>query len=104
MAHTAETTPLHAYTELAGPFGAVVERLDPADWDQPSPCEGWSARDVLAHVVDTERDFLQGRGLDVGHRPDLGAPSAAWRTTRMPRRSAKAACRRSSHHRRPALR
>lgn len=79
MAHTAETTPLRAYTELAGPFGAVVDGLDPAGWDQPSPCEGWSARDVLAHVVDTERDFLQGRGLDVGDRPDLGAPATAWR-------------------------
>lgn len=80
MTHTAETTPLQAYTDLAGPFGAVVERLDPADWDRPSPCEGWSARDVLAHVVDTQRQFLQTHALDVGDRPDLDAPGPAWRT------------------------
>ena len=77
---TTEPTPLQAYTDLADPFGAVVERLDPADWERPSPCEGWSARDVLAHVVDTERQFLEGHALDVGDRPDLGTPGAAWRT------------------------
>jgi len=80
MTHTAETAPLQAYTELAEPFGAVVARLDPDDWDRPSPCEGWSARDVLAHVVDTQRQFLEARGLDVGHRPDLSAPGPGWRT------------------------
>ncbi len=78
MDHTTETTPLQAYTDLAMPFAAVVERLDPSDWDRPSPCEGWSARDVLAHVIDTQRQFLEARGLDVGDRPDLGDPTSAW--------------------------
>jgi uncharacterized protein (TIGR03086 family) len=79
MDQTTETTPLQAYTELAEPFAAVVDRLDPADWDRPSPCEGWSARDVLAHVVDTQRQFLEARSLDVGERPDLSTPASAWR-------------------------
>jgi len=31
-------------------FTAVVERLQPEDWARPSPCEGWTALDVLGHV------------------------------------------------------
>lgn len=76
--HT-QTSPHDAYTALAGPFGAVVDRVPADAWDRPSPCEGWSGRDVLAHVVDTQRQFLEARGLETGDRPDLGTPGAAWR-------------------------
>jgi uncharacterized protein (TIGR03086 family) len=31
-------------------FGDVVDRLDPDDWDRPSPCRGWTATDVLGHL------------------------------------------------------
>lgn len=31
-------------------FGSVVTRLDDADWHKPSPCEGWTALDVLGHL------------------------------------------------------
>ena len=31
-------------------FGDVVGRLEPSDWDRPSPCEGWTALDVLGHL------------------------------------------------------
>lgn len=31
-------------------FGAVVHSLGPDDWSRPSPCEGWSALDVLGHL------------------------------------------------------
>ncbi len=30
---------------------AMLERLDPADWDKPTLCEGWRVRDVVAHVA-----------------------------------------------------
>lgn len=56
-------------------FSAVVDAVP--DWDAPSPCDGWSALDVLDHVVDTQRDALVGRGLDVGHRP-VGDPAGVW--------------------------
>ncbi len=61
-------------------LSTVVDAVDPADWDRPSPCEGWTARDVLAHLIATERDFLEGRGFDPGEVPDTAAdPAAAWR-------------------------
>lgn len=49
------------------PFTAVVTRV--RDWDAPSPCEGWTARDVLTHVIDSERDFLRDHGHPL---PDTG--------------------------------
>lgn len=57
-------------------------RAVPADrWDAPSPCEGWSAREVLAHIAETERDLLVRMGFDA---PDLDGlePIAAWERTR----------------------
>lgn len=55
---------------------------DPAAWDRPSPCEGWSARDVVGHMIDTQRSFLAERaGLesDPGIDDQLQAdPTAAW--------------------------
>lgn len=30
---------------------ALVGDLDPADWDQPSLCEGWRVRDVVGHLL-----------------------------------------------------
>ena len=27
-------------------------------WTNPSPCEGWSARDVVRHLVDVHGHFL----------------------------------------------
>lgn len=72
------TTPPQVSRFLANAdrFTAVVDAVQ--DWDAPSPCDGWSAGDVVLHVVDTQRDFLRQRGLEVGPRPD-GDPSAVWR-------------------------
>ncbi len=32
-----------------------LARLDAGQWDAPSLCEGWTVRDVAAHLVDTAR-------------------------------------------------
>jgi uncharacterized protein (TIGR03086 family) len=37
-------------TALEG-FDAVIRRVPAEAWDNPSPCEGWSARDVAGHVI-----------------------------------------------------
>ncbi|QFG67441.1 maleylpyruvate isomerase family mycothiol-dependent enzyme [Ornithinimicrobium pratense] len=51
-------------------------------WDAPTPCAGWSVRDVVAHVIDTQRDSLADRGLDAGAVADLTLPAAAWEVHR----------------------
>jgi len=71
---------LGTYARLAGPFGAVVNRLDDVDWARPSPCESWSARDVLDHVVTTQREFLASHGVGATTSPAVATdPAAAWR-------------------------
>ena len=36
-------------------FAALVAKLDPQHWDQPTPCVGWSVFDVVDHVVAGDR-------------------------------------------------
>lgn len=72
-------TELHTrWRELAAPFTAEVEAV--TAWDASSPCEGWSARDVLAHVIGTEREFLAKAGLLSGGGAEAEAedPAARW--------------------------
>lgn len=33
---------------------AIAESLDDAEWSLPTPCEGWSAGDMIAHLADVE--------------------------------------------------
>jgi len=65
-----------AFLSDADHFSALATTPD-ADWSATSPCEGWTAGDVVDHVVDTQRDFLTQRGADLGERPP-GAPDARW--------------------------
>lgn len=71
-----QTSPqISRFLDDAGRFSAVVDTV--ADWSAPSPCEGWSAADVVHHVVDTQRDFLAQRGQALGPRP-AGDPADVW--------------------------
>lgn len=63
------------WQQHAQPFTEVVQAV--TDWDAASPCEGWSARDVLDHVIETERDFLTQRGFTTPE-PDAGDPARGW--------------------------
>lgn len=40
------------YREIAGLFTEKVRGVPPERWDDPAPCEGWVARDVVRHLVD----------------------------------------------------
>ena len=72
-------TTLGKYNEARQPLEAILGAVPADGWSAPSPCEGWTARDVLGHIIGTQRDFLTGRGLDVGDPPDVAAdPAAAW--------------------------
>lgn len=74
-------TTLSRFNEARIPLEDILAAVPDDRWSAPSHCEGWSARDVLAHVIGTQRDFFTERGLDVGNAPDLNAdPAAAWRS------------------------
>lgn len=67
-------------------FGDVVARLGPDDWALASPCQGWSALDVLGHLgtsIDFGISILQGQqpSWPNASKPgDLvdGDPAAYW--------------------------
>lgn len=59
---------------------AVIDAVEPDAWDRPSPCQDWAARDVLGHLIETERSFLGTREVGLGPAPELSSdPAAAWR-------------------------
>lgn len=68
-----------AYWRVAQGFDAAVRTVTPDKWQAQSPCERWSARDVVAHVVAGHRGVIAGvRG---GEPAPLGAdedPGQAW--------------------------
>ncbi|SKB05553.1 maleylpyruvate isomerase N-terminal domain-containing protein [Aeromicrobium choanae] len=63
------------YLDAADRFSATVDAT--TDWSATSPCADWTAADVVAHVIDSERDFFARHDLDLGERP-AGAPAQAW--------------------------
>jgi uncharacterized protein (TIGR03086 family) len=74
------TTTSTQYETAYRPLMSVVDAVPAESWTSPSPCSGWTVRDVLGHLIETQREFLTGRGVDLGSAPDLSAdPAAAWR-------------------------
>lgn len=48
-------------------FAALAARVRPDQWDAPTPCAGWSVRDLVNHVVGEERwavPLLAGRTIE----------------------------------------
>jgi uncharacterized protein (TIGR03086 family) len=69
-----------AYAAADRPLTAVLDAVPTDAWDRPSTCEGWTVRDVVRHLVQTQREFLTERGVDLADEPDVDAdPAAAWR-------------------------
>ncbi len=67
------------YRRLSERFAALVAAVPADRWSSPSPCEGWTALDVVRHVVDSHGLFegLAGRPMELPEvDPD---PLAAFR-------------------------
>lgn len=78
MSETATNATAQHFTDRAGSFAAIIEAAG-GRWDAPTPCEGWTVRDVVVHAIETERDFLARQGFEVGEAPEVSDPAAAWR-------------------------
>lgn len=71
------------FSRVAGRFDEVA-RAVPADrWNRPAPCEGWTARDVVAHLVEWVPPFVRdGAGFEIaaGAAPGASGPDlvAEW--------------------------
>lgn len=65
------------YRRLSEAFGAKVAAVPTDSWESPSPCEGWSARDVVRHVVDSHELFCKLVGRTLGQVPSVDDDPAA---------------------------
>ncbi|WP_149823070.1 TIGR03086 family metal-binding protein [Streptomyces tailanensis] len=65
---------------VARAFTDRVRGTHPEAWNNPAPCEGWVARDVVRHLVGWFPDFLKaGAGVELPKGPSVDDdPVAAW--------------------------
>lgn len=76
------------YTSLADQFGARVEATPDDAWSNPAPCEGWTAADVVDHVVGTQVNVVRSLTGDAPEVDVAADPKGAWRQAYQAMRSA----------------
>ncbi len=71
------------YWRITGQFTDRVRAVAAEDWDNPSPCEDWTARDVVGHLTDWIPGFLGAQGVDFPSSPSVrDDPAGAWEAVR----------------------
>ncbi|MGQ0802382.1 MAG: TIGR03086 family metal-binding protein [Actinomycetota bacterium] len=68
------------FRRIAGQFTERVRAVPPGAWDNPAPCEGWVARDVVRHMIEyMPRLFFGSAGLELPNIPSVDEdPVGAW--------------------------
>jgi uncharacterized protein (TIGR03086 family) len=69
------------YRKVAAAFTARAEAVPDGAWDNPAPCEGWVARDVVRHMVEWMPSmFFANAGITTPDGPSVDDdPLGAWR-------------------------
>src|SRR3954447_7368167 len=71
------------YRSNAAEFTARVEAVPAGAWNNQSPCDDWTAREVVRHVVDTSGMFLGFIDEKLPPAPSVDEdPVAAWLSAR----------------------
>ena len=72
------------YRRLAAAFTDKVAAVPAEGWDAPTPCDDWTARQLVGHVVDAQGMFLGfvGRSLPDDLPSVDDDPLAAWTAAR----------------------
>jgi len=65
------------YDRLAADFAATIDAVPADRWASPSPCEGWTARDVVAHIIGNLGVFEGFVGRELGDVPSTDDDPAA---------------------------
>jgi len=70
-------TPAERFRRVAGRFTDRVEQVPPHAWPNPAPCAGWTARDVVIHLLEWVPKVIGRSGIEF---PDLpyDDPARAW--------------------------
>ena len=68
------------YRTIASGFSARVDAVPAGAWDNPAPCEGWVARDVIRHLVEWVPPVLaDGAAIELPGGPSVDDdPAGAW--------------------------
>jgi uncharacterized protein (TIGR03086 family) len=68
------------YRKVAAAFTRTAEAVPDDAWDNPAPCEGWVARDVVGHLVEWLPAFFFGTwNIEVSSGPSVAEdPAGAW--------------------------
>jgi uncharacterized protein (TIGR03086 family) len=72
------------FVKIAAAFSARVDAVAANAWDNPAPCEGWRARDVVRHLAEWVPGFFASfAGLSFPTGPSADDdPVGAWNTLR----------------------
>ena len=67
------------YERVTTQFTERVRGIPAGSWDNPSPCEGWTARDVVGHLTDWIPGFFGSQGVVFATVPSVkDDPVGAW--------------------------
>jgi uncharacterized protein (TIGR03086 family) len=74
---TADLSPQDRHRRFAEDFATLTRQVD--DWEAPAPVAGWTARDVVGHLVEWFPGFLAAGGVELPSGPAVAEdPVAAW--------------------------
>ena len=76
---SAPTSPAQRHASDAARFTELVESASAGDWARSSPVAGWTALDVVKHLVEWSRGFLGGAGIELPALDVDDDPVAAWK-------------------------
>jgi len=67
------------WRDVAAAFTRRAEAVSPEAWDNPAPCEGWVARDIVRHMVEWMPDMvLSPLGIEPAFPSADDDPLGAW--------------------------
>ena len=69
------------WRRIAATFTDRTRGVPPGSWANPSPCDGWTASDIITHLVEWVPPFLEsGTGITITGIPPVGPdPATAWK-------------------------
>ncbi len=71
------------YRRVSAAFAAKAAEVPDGAWENPSPCEGWTARQLVWHVIDVHGRFQSLVGRSVVDHPGVDVdPRAAFAAVR----------------------
>ncbi len=71
------------YRRLSDAFAVTIAEVRADQWENSTPCEDWTARELVGHVVDSQSTFLGLVGREVDEVPGVDADAgAAWDAVR----------------------